>query len=58
MRTWQLTLTPAPGEEPILRTVAHDEMVGALHALLAGELPGDSELAVEEIGAQQPALAA
>ena len=58
MRTWQLTLTPAPGETPITRTVDHREMVDALYALMSGELPGASDLAVEEIGAHEHALAA
>ena len=58
MRTWQLTLTPAPGEAPITRTVDHDEMLDALRALMAGEYPGGSELAVDEIALPQPALAA
>ncbi len=58
MRTWQLTLTPAPGEEPITRTVDHDEMVEAVRALMAGEYPAASELAVDEIAVPRAAVAA
>jgi len=45
-RAWHLTLTPAPGEQPVTRTVDHDEMLDALRGLMAGEYPPASELAV------------
>lgn len=46
MRTYQLTLTPAPGEPAITRTVDGDGLVDVLQSLSAGEIPGDAELSV------------